>query len=209
MPGPLTLFTFTLAAIPTPCSAYPYMEDRSLRVYTFHRPPQTQAVSWRAEFEDWSDDGFATLVETSFTSAPHARPSHIAGCADLTIDPQIPTTEPIIMLLDRGGCRFSQKVLNAQRAGAVGALVVDNMGLCGVSPECSADICSRCPLSTSNPQCQCVLPYMSGDGSSAGDVSIPSFMVPREAGNSMKPLAGPGPVGKAYATMSWDMPNPG
>jgi hypothetical protein len=136
-------------------------------------------------------------------------PANATGCSDLTVDPNIPSSEPVVFLLDRGGgCRFSTKVLNAQRAGGVAALVADTNGLCGVSPECTASICSRCPLYSSVSTCSCVLPYMAGDPGS-GDVSIPSFMVSRDDGANMKPFAGPGSPGQLFARLAWDIPNPG
>ena len=110
------------------------------------------------------------------------------------------------MLLDRGGCNFAQKILNAQKVNAIGAIVADTNGLCYVSPECGYNQCSQCPLGTTNPQCSCFLPYMAG-GPGSNEIVIPSFMISRDDAAIIRPLATPGPVGQLYASMAWDIPN--
>ena len=41
-----------------------------------------------------------------------------------------PWKTPFILMVDRGDCSFVQKVRNAQRAGATGVLIADDMCLC-------------------------------------------------------------------------------
>jgi hypothetical protein len=67
---------------------------------------------------------------------------------------------PVIILLDRGGCKFSQKVRNAQLAGGVACVLVDK------TEEDS-------------------LPYMGADGVTA-DIFIPSVLIHKSDGNILK-----------------------
>ena len=42
----------------------------------------------------------------------------------------LPWQSPFILMVDRGGCTFVQKVRNAQRVGAAGVIIADNSWLC-------------------------------------------------------------------------------
>jgi hypothetical protein len=75
-----------------------------------------------------------------------------------------PPTPPFILMVDRGDCTFVMKVRHAQRAGASGVLIADN--LC----QCTAQNC------TSNDECESAEPLMADDGSGS-DISIPAFLV--------------------------------
>ena len=98
-------------------------------------------------------------------------------------------TGKIALLKRGGGCTFTRKVGNAQSAGAVGVIVVDNLGVCptydGLFPGTSqchsgAPGCSGCPVAEYLPTvCQCTLRYMADDGN-GGNVQIPSFIVTSE-----------------------------
>jgi hypothetical protein len=72
-----------------------------------------------------------------------------------------------IALIDRGTCEFATKVLNAQRAGAVGAVIANN--------------------DTANPDAS----FTMGAGADAGSVTIGSVMVSKNGGDALKALAGP------------------
>ncbi len=130
------------------------------------------------------------------------------GCSlvNLTADPSMPPGS--VLLLDRSGaCPFCLAVANAQAAGAVGVVLVDNLGVCGVSPPsvCPPDACSRCPL-YGTPACACSLPIMGGTCPAA---TIPSFLVGREDGATLR---GPASFGlptppHALASMRWDVPS--
>jgi hypothetical protein len=129
----------------------------------------------------------------------------------LANDPNIAGT---IVMLDRGGCHFTSKVWHAQQAGAIGAIVVDNLGVCGsgevhASPNCAAPQCNLCPIEVDD-DCQCSLRYMADDGDGA-IVKIPSFLVSREDGASILARGTtPGQLtpNAAFGSMAWDLPNP-
>jgi len=78
-----------------------------------------------------------------------------------------PWPTPYILMVDRGGCSFDQKVRNAQRAGAAGVLIADNTCLCSDHDCISAN---------TEDVCQPTEPSMHDDGS-GGDISIPSFLM--------------------------------
>lgn len=106
-------------------------------------------------------------------------------------DPQ--DTTPFILLLDRGGCTFVQKVRNAQHAGAVAVLIADNTCLCSdTEKECIA-------AST----CQSVEPILADDGSGS-DISIPTFMLRKPDADLMKQTLKGGET--VQVEMTWDVP---
>lgn len=111
-----------------------------------------------------------------------------------------------VVLLDRGNCSFTTKVLNAQRAGAIGAVVVDNVGVCGVDASCPsvAAACQYCPYFPWQPAvCECGLVAMGGSGD-ADLVRIPSFLVGLRDGGLIKASLAAGPM---RVSMVWDIPN--
>ena len=55
-------------------------------------------------------------------------PSETA-CADHKIKPDPSWASPFILIVNRGACHFTEKVRNAQRAGAMGVIVTDNVAL--------------------------------------------------------------------------------
>lgn len=77
-----------------------------------------------------------------------------------------PWPSPYILMVDRGGCSFVQKVRNAQRSGAAGVVIADNTCLC-TDKKC---------VSANQDVCQPAEPIMADDGS-GGDISIPSFLM--------------------------------
>ena len=141
------------------------------------------------------------LKDAGDTSAP--------GCAPLT-DPGISRR---LVLLDRSSpsdnttCTFTQKVSNAQQAGALGVVVIDSLGLCGdpKDTQCwGSPDCSLCPLAQAPGGCQCALPMMadSGGGSS---ISIPSMLVSRSDGVRLRQAASDAAT-LPVASMRWDIP---
>jgi extracellular elastinolytic metalloproteinase len=72
-----------------------------------------------------------------------------------------------IALIDRGTCEFATKVLNAQRAGAIGAVIANN--------------------DAANPDDY----FTMGPGADAGSVTIGSAMVSKNSGDALKTLGGP------------------
>ena len=132
-----------------------------------------------------------------------------------------PWPSPYILMVDRGGCTFVQKVgrllgqfstmrvwcqfshfhfslfvdkvRNAQRSGAAGVIIADNTCLCS-DPDCVSDS-----------QCESTEPIMADDGSGK-DISIPSFlMFKTDADQVKKELMDDHPV---QLEMSWSLPSP-
>jgi hypothetical protein len=110
-----------------------------------------------------------------------------------------------VVLVDRGSCAFSLKVLNAQRAGAVGVIVADNTWLCGLDvDECSDYACRGCPWGVQvTPSCSCDLRFMGDDGSGAS-VSIPSMLIGQSDGEVVKSRLASGEG--VLVSMVWDLP---
>jgi len=75
-------------------------------------------------------------------------------------------------MVDRGDCTFVAKVRNAQKFGAAGVLIADN--IC----QCDAATSGKC---TNSPgmQCEGFEPIMADDGSGA-DITVPSFLLFKE-----------------------------
>jgi PA domain len=80
---------------------------------------------------------------------------------------------PFILMVDRGDCTFVMKVRHAQRAGASGVLIADNV--C----QCAATDC------TSSEPCESTEPLMADDGSGS-DISIPAFLVFKQDADPIK-----------------------
>jgi len=79
-----------------------------------------------------------------------------------------PWQPPYILMIDRGGCSFVEKVRNAQHAGAAGAIIADNICVCD-DDECMKTL-------KDGDTCEQTEPTMSDDGS-GGDIKIPSFLM--------------------------------
>jgi PA domain len=106
-----------------------------------------------------------------------------------------PWESPYILMVDRGGCTFVQKVRNAQRSGAAGVVIADNTCLCNDS-ECTAN---------NGGACETTEPIMADDGSGA-DISIPSFLMFKRDADAVKAeLKANRPV---QIEMAWSLPNP-
>lgn len=106
-----------------------------------------------------------------------------------------PWQSPYILMVDRGGCTFVQKVRNAQRSGAAGVVIADNTCLCS-DQECVAQ---------TEGSCETTEPIMADDGSGA-DISIPSFlMFKRDADTIKDELMQNRPV---QIEMAWSLPSP-
>ncbi|CAJ1942356.1 unnamed protein product [Cylindrotheca closterium] len=90
---------------------------------------------------------------------------------------------------------FILMVRNAQRAGAAGVIIADNVCLC-TDPECKNQQGTTCEAS---------VPIMADDGSGS-DVSIPSFLIFKKDADLIKAeLQKNNPV---QLEMSWSLPNP-
>mmetsp|Transcript_32773 Transcript_32773/g.48536 ORF Transcript_32773/g.48536 Transcript_32773/m.48536 type:complete len:516 (-) Transcript_32773:240-1787(-) len=109
---------------------------------------------------------------------------------------QLPWPSPYILMVDRGGCTFVNKVRNAQRSGAAGVIIADNTCLCSAN---------NCTDDAPNAQCENREPIMADDGSGS-DISIPSFlMFKQDADPIIKVLKNNKMV---RMEMSWSLPNP-
>lgn len=107
-----------------------------------------------------------------------------------------PWPTPYILMVDRGGCSFVQKVRNAQKTGAAGVVIADNTCLC-------AD--HDCVSANGEDVCQPAEPIMADDGS-GGDISIPSFLMFKKDADEVKAeLRANHPV---QIEMQWALPQP-
>lgn len=110
----------------------------------------------------------------------------------------LPWQSPYILMVDRGGCTFVQKVRNAQRVGAAGVIIADNSCLC------KAEAAGQCH-SDPGKVCEEREPIMADDGSGS-DISIPSFLMFKEDADNVKAeVEANHPV---RIEMTWSLPNP-
>jgi len=103
---------------------------------------------------------------------------------------------PFILMVDRGGCTFVQKVRNAQHAGAAAVIIADNMCQCQHEKVCTPN---------PNTMCEKHEPIMADDGS-GNDITIPSVLLFKQDADPLK---------KALLNhksvrmeLSWSLPNP-
>lgn len=106
-----------------------------------------------------------------------------------------PWPSPYILMVDRGGCSFVQKVRNAQRSGAAGVVIADNTCLC-TDKKC---------VSANQDVCQPAEPIMADDGS-GGDISIPSFLMFKVDADEIKAEVQANHM--VQIEMQWALPSP-
>lgn len=137
--------------------------------------PRMQMFLWSGT----GGDAFVTVAGTDTVAFQSAfggavTSAGVSGALALVVDGVAPTSDGCdaiargalsgkIAIVDRGTCDFSVKVLNAQKAGAVGVVIVNNVDGSAFSP---------------------------GPGASANKVRIPSAMVALAAGTTVKGQAG-------------------
>lgn len=108
----------------------------------------------------------------------------------------LPWPSPYILMVDRGGCTFVQKVRNAQRSGAAGVIIADNTCLCSAGDSCHSD---------PGTDCETREPIMADDGSGA-DISIPSFLMFKQDADPIKAeVMANHPI---RIEMAWSLPSP-
>lgn len=106
------------------------------------------------------------------------------------------SSSPFILLVDRGGCTFVQKVRNAQHAGAAAVIIADN------ACQCKHDkICTPEP----NTLCEKHEPIMADDGSGY-DITIPSVLLFKQDADPIKDAL----LNKhtVRIELGWSLPNP-
>lgn len=109
----------------------------------------------------------------------------------------LPWPSPYILMVDRGGCTFVQKVRNAQRVGAAGVIIADDSCLCSMAESCTSD--------DPNETCEEREPIMADDGSGS-DISIPTFLMFKQDADKVKAeVMANHPV---RIEMTWSLPNP-
>ena len=103
---------------------------------------------------------------------------------------------PFILLVDRGGCTFVQKVRNAQHAGAAAVIIADSKCQCKHEKICTPEAETECELHE---------PIMADDGSGY-DITIPSVLLFKQDADPIKSFL------KKKKTvrmeLSWSLPNP-
>lgn len=107
-----------------------------------------------------------------------------------------PWPSPYILMVDRGGCSFVQKVRNAQRSGAAGVVIADNTCLCSDK---------NCVSANGQDVCQPAEPIMADDGS-GGDISIPSFLMFKVDADQIKAELQANHM--VQVEMQWALPKP-
>lgn len=107
-----------------------------------------------------------------------------------------PWPSPYILMVDRGGCSFVQKVRNAQRSGAAGVVIADNTCLCSDKD---------CVSANGEEVCQPAEPIMADDGS-GGDISIPSFLMFKKDADTIKAELRANHM--VQVEMQWALPKP-
>lgn len=113
-----------------------------------------------------------------------------------TTETMEPWVSPYILMVDRGGCTFVQKVRNAQRIGAAGVIIADDSCLCSAEALCTTEPGEVCEERE---------PIMADDGSGS-DISIPSFLMFKQDADKVKAEVKAGhPV---RIEMTWSLPNP-
>jgi hypothetical protein len=116
-------------------------------------------------------------------------------CDDETPNtPEIIKKNDYILLVDRGGCSFVEKVRNAQKDNATAVIIADNHCICGDDNFCADD---------STQECEDVVPVLDDDGT-GGDITIPSFMIYKPDGELLKGQLVNGTV--ININLSWPMP---
>jgi hypothetical protein len=108
---------------------------------------------------------------------------------------------PFILLVDRGGCSFVQKVRNAQHAGAAAVVIADNMCQCKHDKVCTMDPADMDDLT---PTCEEKEPIMADDGS-GNDITIPSVLIFKQDADPIKSAIKKHTV---RIELAWSLPNP-
>eukprot|EP00568_Trieres_chinensis_P004839 CAMPEP_0183290544 /NCGR_PEP_ID=MMETSP0160_2-20130417/173_1 /TAXON_ID=2839 ORGANISM="Odontella Sinensis, Strain Grunow 1884" /NCGR_SAMPLE_ID=MMETSP0160_2 /ASSEMBLY_ACC=CAM_ASM_000250 /LENGTH=519 /DNA_ID=CAMNT_0025451165 /DNA_START=95 /DNA_END=1654 /DNA_ORIENTATION=+ len=108
----------------------------------------------------------------------------------------LPWPSPYIVMVDRGGCTFVQKVRNAQRSGAAGVIIADNTCLCSAGDACYSD---------PGVDCETREPIMADDGSGS-DISIPSFLMFKQDADPVKAELMANHM--VRIEMAWALPSP-
>lgn len=109
---------------------------------------------------------------------------------------QLPWPSPYILMVDRGGCTFVQKVRNAQRSGAAGVIIADNTCLCRDT---------ECVSNNKDGSCQTAEPIMADDGSGT-DITIPAFLMFKHDSDSAKTEMKNNVM--VQIEMAWSLPSP-
>jgi extracellular elastinolytic metalloproteinase len=118
-------------------------------------------VSGGATFDAKGAD-FGTELTTTGVTAALTPTTPADGCTAISTG-----LAGRIALIDRGACEFATKVLNAQRAGAIGAVIANN--------------------DAANPNDY----FTMGSGADGGSVTIGSAMVSKSSGDALKALGTP------------------
>jgi hypothetical protein len=102
---------------------------------------------------------------------------------------------PFILLIDRGGCSFVQKVRNAQHSGAAAVIIADSQCQCKAK-----DICTSEP----GMDCEDHEPIMADDGSGY-DITIPSVLLFKQDADPIKAVLTAGQA--VRAELAWPLPH--
>ena len=107
-----------------------------------------------------------------------------------------PWPSPYILMVDRGGCTFVQKVRNAQRSGAAAVIIADDTCMCSAGDKCQSD---------AGVDCETREPVMADDGSGS-DITIPSMLLFKQDADVIKTALKANT--NVQLEMAWALPNP-
>jgi hypothetical protein len=110
---------------------------------------------------------------------------------------------PFVLMVDRGGCTFVQKVRNAQHAGAAAVIIADNKCQCVHEKTCTPDADPN--ADDGEALCEKKEPIMADDGSGL-DITIPSVLLFKQDADPIKDAL----IQKhtVRIELTWSLPNP-
>jgi len=180
----------TLALIASVASLLPSLEatkvSSSVRVHLPKSLQKTEGYDHREALFGIPPYGGSILQNVQYTAEDLCSP----------FQPPKRWQSPFILMVNRGGCTFVQKVRNGQHSGAVAVVIADNTCQCK-----HEDICDD----EENTTCEKHEPIMADDGSGY-DITIPSILLFKQDADPLKKALVAN--NNVMLELSWSLPNP-